>query len=143
MDTDRQIKELQERIDLLSKDINSFQQELGLLQNKLDSLRTGQQQIEPNEIIHKRTTSPEDSLPGFNQAGLENYIGLRFMHIVGIIEIVAGILVLIRPRVGGYVVMAWLTLIALTLIFGGPFVKPGMAAADWAVATLSELDVRR
>ena len=44
-----------------------------------------------------------------------------FMHIVGIIEIVAGILVLLRPRIGGYVVMAWLTLIALTLIFGGHY----------------------
>jgi len=44
-----------------------------------------------------------------------------FMHIVGIIEIVAGILVLLRPLIGGYVVMAWLTLIALTLIFGGHY----------------------
>ena len=44
-----------------------------------------------------------------------------FMHIVGIIEIVAGILVLLRPRAGGYLVMAWLTLIALTLILGGHY----------------------
>ena len=44
-----------------------------------------------------------------------------FMHIVGIIEIVAGILVLLQPRIGGYVVMVWLTLIALTLIFGGHY----------------------
>jgi uncharacterized membrane protein YphA (DoxX/SURF4 family) len=41
-----------------------------------------------------------------------------FMSIVGIIEIVAGILVLIRPRIGGYVVMAWLAAIALQLIIG-------------------------
>ena len=41
-----------------------------------------------------------------------------FMSIVGIIEIVAGILVLIRPRIGGYVVMAWLIAIALQLIIG-------------------------
>ena len=44
-----------------------------------------------------------------------------FMHIVGIIEIVAGILVLVRPQAGGFVVMAWLTLIALTLISGGHY----------------------
>jgi hypothetical protein len=42
-----------------------------------------------------------------------------FMSIVGIIEIAAGILVLIRPHIGGYVVMAWLALIALNLILGG------------------------
>ena len=41
-----------------------------------------------------------------------------FMSIVGIIEIVAGILVLVRPRIGGYVVMGWLIAIALQLIIG-------------------------
>ncbi len=44
-----------------------------------------------------------------------------FMHIVGIIEIVAGILVLYRPRIGAYVVMAWLIAIALTLISGAHY----------------------
>ena len=44
-----------------------------------------------------------------------------FMSIVGVIEIVAGILVFIRPRTGAYVVMAWLIVIALTLIFGGHY----------------------
>lgn len=55
-----------------------------------------------------------------------------FMHTVGIIEIVAGILVLFRPRPGGYVVMAWLTLIALTLIFGGHYFD--VAVRDLAMA---------
>lgn len=41
-----------------------------------------------------------------------------FMSIVGIIEIVAGILVFIRPGIGGYFVMAWLAAIALQLIIG-------------------------
>jgi len=39
-----------------------------------------------------------------------------FFGIVGIIEIAAGILVLKFTRIGSYVVMAWLILIALTLI---------------------------
>jgi uncharacterized membrane protein YphA (DoxX/SURF4 family) len=43
-----------------------------------------------------------------------------FMIIVGIIEIVAGVLVLIRPLIGAYVVMAWLICIALQLIISGP-----------------------
>ena len=41
-----------------------------------------------------------------------------FMMIVGVIEIVAGLIVLARPVVGGYIVMAWLTCIAITLIAG-------------------------
>ena len=44
-----------------------------------------------------------------------------FMKIVGIIEIVAGIIVLLRPLYGAYIVMAWLILIALELILGGHY----------------------
>jgi hypothetical protein len=39
-----------------------------------------------------------------------------FMMIVGVIEIIAGLIVLARPAIGAYIVMAWLALIALTLI---------------------------
>lgn len=46
---------------------------------------------------------------------------LVFMKIVGVIEIVAGILVLVRPLIGAYVVMAWLVCIALELITAGHF----------------------
>lgn len=42
-----------------------------------------------------------------------------FMMIVGLIEITAGILVLLRPAIGAYVVAAWLLLIALSLIISG------------------------
>ena len=71
-----------------------------------------------------------------------------FMHIVGIIEIVAGILVLIRPRIGGYVVMAWLTLIALTLIFGGHYFDVAvrdlvMAIGAYCLAKLSDYESTR
>ncbi len=45
--------------------------------------------------------------------------GHVFMSIVGVIEIVAGILVLARPRLGGFVVMGWLICIALSLIASG------------------------
>ena len=44
-----------------------------------------------------------------------------FMMIVGIIEIVAGLLVLVRALVGAYIVMAWLIAIALVLIIGGQY----------------------
>jgi uncharacterized membrane protein YphA (DoxX/SURF4 family) len=42
-----------------------------------------------------------------------------FMMIVGVIEIIAGLLVLAKPAIGGYVVAAWLTLISLTLLASG------------------------
>ena len=44
-----------------------------------------------------------------------------FMKIVGIIEIAAGIIVLIRPLIGAYIVMVWLICIALQLIIGGHY----------------------
>ena len=71
-----------------------------------------------------------------------------FMHIVGIIEIVAGILVLLRPRIGGYVVMAWLTLIALTLIFGNHYFDVAvrdlvMAIGAYCLAKLSAYESTR
>jgi|SRR5689334_5657445 len=65
-----------------------------------------------------------------------------FMSIVGVIEIVAGIIVLARPRVGGYIVMAWLIAIALTLIVGGQYYDVAvrdlvMAIGAFSLATLS------
>jgi len=44
-----------------------------------------------------------------------------FMMVVGVIEIIAGILVFLRPAIGGLIVSAWLTLIALTLLASGNF----------------------
>src|SRR3954468_771343 len=46
----------------------------------------------------------------------------HFMLIVGLIEIVAGLAVLTRfPRLGAYVVAAWLVLIAVNLVLAGYF----------------------
>jgi len=63
---------------------------------------------------------------------LENYIhpGIAdmipftshiFTTIAGVIEIIAGIIVLAKPAIGGYIVAAWLTLIALTLLASGNY----------------------
>jgi hypothetical protein len=65
-----------------------------------------------------------------------------FMSIVGVIEIVAGFLVFFRPRVGAYVVMAWLIAIALTLVFSGHYFDVAvrdlvMAVGAFALARLS------
>ncbi len=42
-----------------------------------------------------------------------------FMLIVGVIEIVAGLIVALRPRIGAYVVAAWLVGIMIDLILRG------------------------
>lgn len=64
-----------------------------------------------------------------------------FMKIVGVIEIVAGIIVLLRPLIGAYIVMAWLICIALQLIIGGHYFD--VAVRDLAMAvgayTLAQL----
>jgi uncharacterized membrane protein YphA (DoxX/SURF4 family) len=44
-----------------------------------------------------------------------------FMYFVGVIEIIAGIIVLWRTEYGAYLVAAWLTAIAVTQIVGGNY----------------------
>lgn len=54
--------------------------------------------------------------------GLSNLQPLElttFIKIIGGIEIIAGILVYFKTRFGAYVVAAWLTLIAITLVLSG------------------------
>ena len=68
-----------------------------------------------------------------------------FMHAVGIVEIVAGLIVLSRyTRVGAYIVSAWLVAIALNLITSGRFLDVavrdlGMALGAFTLARLTEV----
>lgn len=55
-----------------------------------------------------------------------------FMSIVGVIEIVAGILVFITPQKGSLLVCVWLILIALNLIAAGTYMD--VAVRDLAMA---------
>ena len=55
-----------------------------------------------------------------------------FMMVVGIIEIVAGLIVFKKPEIGGYIVAAWLTLIALSLLVG--FIYVDVAVRDLVTA---------
>ena len=60
-----------------------------------------------------------------------------FMMVVGVVEIIAGVLVLIRPHLGAWVVMAWLLLIALTLIAGGHYLDVAVRDIVMAVGAFS------
>lgn len=72
-----------------------------------------------------------------------------FMHGVGIIEIIAGLIVLSRwTKIGGYVVMIWLLGIAANLLTTGMFTDLAMrdveiAIGAFALAQLSTVRDRR
>lgn len=55
-----------------------------------------------------------------------------FMMIVGVIEIIAGILVFVDTQKGAYLVSAWLVLIALNLLASGTYLD--VAVRDLAMA---------
>lgn len=55
-----------------------------------------------------------------------------FMCVVGVIEIIAGMLVFISPQKGGLLVCVWLILIALNLIASGSYLD--VAVRDLAMA---------
>jgi uncharacterized membrane protein YphA (DoxX/SURF4 family) len=72
---------------------------------------------------------------------------LAFMRVVGIVEIAAGVLVLFAPRVGAYVVAAWLASIAVNLVTIGGFLDVAvrdvvMAISAFCLARLSEARAR-
>ncbi|HMG14821.1 MAG TPA: hypothetical protein VK590_05220 [Saprospiraceae bacterium] len=80
--------------------------------------------------------------PGLS--GMLPFSSTSFMSIVGIIEILAGIIVLIRPTIGAYIVSAWLALIAITLIASGSFLDVAvrdlvMAIGAYSLARISTI----
>lgn len=92
MDKEQRIKELQEKINSLSAGINSVQQELYSVQAELNALRENETITSHKEKISQKITPQKKLRPGFStDAGLENYIGLRLMHIVGIVVLVIGL----------------------------------------------------
>lgn len=60
-----------------------------------------------------------------------------FMQIVGVIEIIAGILVFAKPAIGGYVVMAWLICIALQLIATGKYLDVAVRDLVMSIGAMS------
>jgi hypothetical protein len=65
------------------------------------------------------------------------------MYVVGVIEIAAGILVAVAPRIGAYVVAAWLAGIILNLLTADPPTYYDIALRDFglmlAALTLARL----
>jgi hypothetical protein len=74
-------------------------------------------------------------------SSLTSLSAATIMHAVGAIEIAAGILVFLRPRIGGFVVMGWLLAIALQLILWGHFLD--VAVRDIVIALAGALTLAR
>ncbi len=71
--------------------------------------------------------------------------GTTFMHVVGVIEMIVGLMILTRwTRIGSYVAMLWLVVIAVNLITTGKFFDVAvrdleMAIAAYTLARLTEV----
>jgi hypothetical protein len=70
-------------------------------------------------------------------AGMLPFSASTFMMIVGVIEIVAGIIVLRKASIGGLIVAAWLTLIALTLLLSLNYLDVVVRDLAMAIAAFS------
>jgi uncharacterized membrane protein YphA (DoxX/SURF4 family) len=60
-----------------------------------------------------------------------------FMSIVGIIEIIAGVLVLIKPKIGSLIVGLWLIGIAINLLLTGQYYDVAVRDAVMAIGAFS------
>lgn len=69
--------------------------------------------------------------------GLIPFEASSFMMIVGVIEIVAGALVLARPKIGSIVVAAWLIVIATTLLASGQYLDVAVRDIVMAIGAYS------
>jgi hypothetical protein len=68
--------------------------------------------------------------------------GHGFMLVVGVVEIIAGLLVALRPKIGGLVVAAWLFGIIINLLLAGGYYDIalrdlGLALGAFALSRLS------
>jgi len=72
-----------------------------------------------------------------NVASMLPFSAHMFMQIVGGIEIVAGLIVLAKPSVGGWIVMAWLICIALQLIAMGKYLDVAVRDLVMSIGAMS------
>lgn len=60
-----------------------------------------------------------------------------FMHVVGVVEIVAGALVLIKPKIGSLIVAIWLVSIVINLLLTGQYFDIAVRDAVMAIGALA------
>lgn len=60
-----------------------------------------------------------------------------FMLIVGVIEIIAGIIVLVKPKIGSFIVGCWLVGIVINLLIHGQYLDVAVRDAVMAIGAFS------
>ncbi len=71
------------------------------------------------------------------------FSGHIFMMIVGVIEVLAGLIVWKKPEIGGYIVAVWLASIALNLIFSLNFLDVAVRDLVMAIGAFSMARISR
>jgi uncharacterized membrane protein len=114
MNTEENINRLQQNLDQLARQLNIYQKEIEQLKKELPAQNTTPQQriLQENTPAESfRQTPPEKKL-----FRLENFVGLKLIHFVGIIVLVAGISIGVKYALdqrlistGMRIVLAYLT----------------------------------
>lgn len=91
MNQEEKIKELQTKIYDLSADINSSLHQLRVLQAELDVLRRCIGNETKERPVDLKNKSDDFSTASSKPLSIENFIGLKLMHLVGIVVLVIGI----------------------------------------------------
>jgi uncharacterized membrane protein len=89
MSSEEMIKQLQKRIDAISSEMRQIQEQLDQLHGE----------------------APQESIKRPGNSSLENLIGLRFMHIAGIIVLVAGVSIGVKYAIDQQLIAEWLRIV--------------------------------
>ncbi|HYK45511.1 MAG TPA: DUF2339 domain-containing protein [Parafilimonas sp.] len=92
MSTPEEIKELQQRLDQLSRELEGYRQQLFTLRQQVNHLNGNATPGQPNAPKQIGTSKRNAGVTSASrQTALENFIGLRVIHVVGIVVLLIGI----------------------------------------------------
>ena len=83
MNKEESIEQLRAETERLQNQLGQYQQQLKLLQQRIDSLEHPGRTIKPTSPVLRQNSRREISF--------ENFIGLRLIHLVGIVILVIGL----------------------------------------------------
>jgi len=90
MDEDKQLQEVKIAIEKLSIEMQSCQDKLYQLRSRLSEIEKNYELNVSNELYKINTQELKNALPP-KENGIENFIGLKLLHLIGILVLVTGI----------------------------------------------------